>query len=304
MKAIKFYIAKITMLLFLVAIIIGGIACGTYESNSYKSFPQRIISLSPNVTEALYALHAEEKIIAVTDFCSFPPQAKKKQRIGGLLNPNIEKIIALKPDVLIGTPAHAELANKLDGYNLKTVLLANDSLEDVFTAIDSIGMITGFPERADSLNKLIRDSLIYYNNLSAGFGSLSAQAMFVLGREAGSTRNISVIGPGTFTDQLWRMAGGKNVFAKLPQKFAQVSRESLIHLNPELIIEFKFNTDLNESQKEQLRREWQELKQLRAVINDNIFFLTGDHTLIPGPRIYLLSRDYYFIIKRYSERGR
>ena len=79
----------------------------------------------------IYALDQQSKLVAVTDYCNYPPEAKSKGTIGALVNPNIEKIISLKPDLLIGTTAHRELAIKLSSKNLKTILLSNDTIDEI-----------------------------------------------------------------------------------------------------------------------------------------------------------------------------
>lgn len=274
-------------------------ACSNHAEKKDVSATQRIISLSPHLTEMVYALHQEEKLIAVTDFCLYPPQAQTKEKIGGFLNPNLEKLIALKPDLLIGTPAAADLAARLRAQQIRTILLPNDTADDVFTTIDSLGRILGCRSQADSLKTLLLDSLNNYTKQAADNFHIHPTAVLVIGRDAGVTRNITVCGPGTFITSIWELAGGQNAFADLPSKYAQVSREALLTRNPQIIIEFKFNEIWND-QKDTLNiQEWQDLASIMAVERKQIYALSGNYTLIPGPRLYLLAKDFYKIIKHY-----
>jgi len=263
--------------------------------------PGRIISLSPHITEILYALGQQQKIIAVTDFCTYPPQAKKKEKIGGLFNPNMEKIIALKPELLIGTPANAQLADKLSNWHFKFILLPNDRISDVYSTIDSLGKILNCKTKSDHLKALLKDSLSYYADLAVNNSKHAPKALLVIGRQQGSTRNIMAAGCNNFINTIWEMCGGKNAFPDLPAPYAQVSREALINRQPDIIIEFKFKEKWNANKNRKNYKEWQALTLIKAVKYKQIYVLTGNYTIIPGPRLYLLARDFSQIINRYHQ---
>ncbi len=267
-----------------------------------KKVPDRIISLSPNITEIIYALSLEDKLVAVTDYCNYPPEARQKEKVGGLLNPNLELIVALKPDLIIGPPAYLDTAKKLSAQGIRSLLLPMDNVNDIYSSIDSVGSVFQSEKRAENLNKAIRDSITYFNNKIKELSVEIPSAMLVLGRESGTTRNISVLGPGSFIDEIWRGAGGINTFADMKMAFAQVSREAVITRKPELILEFKFNEEWNDQKNQRNLEEWGDVNEVPAVLKKQIYVLTGDYTLIPGPRTYLLVKDFYLVLKKYSER--
>jgi len=274
------------------------------EKKSATSGPiSKIVSFSPNITEILYALHQEDRLLAVTDFCSYPPQARHKERIGGLLNPNMEKLLRIQPDLLLGTPAIRDLADKVNTHGIRTVMLANDTMQDIFNSIDSIGTLLNCRQQADSLRRAIGDSLQKYQDLSAALSSDRPAAMLVIGRDQGTTQNITVSGRETFLSSLWTMAGGQNLFDDLPGRYAQASREAILTRGPQLVVEFRFNETLTPERVNEVRQEWNDLAGIPAIDNQNIFLLNGDYTLIPGPRIYLLLRDYYNIRKDYHSKS-
>ncbi len=282
--------------MFGLIIILGGCQTQPARNFSQPKF-RRIISLSPHMTEILYALGQEKRLVGVTDYCQYPPQAKAKEHIGGFLNPNLEKIIALHPDLLLGVPANADLARKLAAENLPVVMLPNDQLKDIFFTIDSLGRLLGCASRAHQLHQSIRDSLLFYQRKAQALNHGVLRAMLVIGRDPGTTTHLTVVGPHTFIDSLWNFMGGVNVFSDLPAKYAQVNRENVLLKQPQLIIEFKFNQPWD-AQKDSLnKKEWQNLGHIPAVQMGNIFVLTGNYTLIPGPRVYLLAKDFYRVIR-------
>jgi iron complex transport system substrate-binding protein len=258
---------------------------------------KRVVSLSPHITEIIYALLAEESLIAVTDFCTFPPEAKNKTSIGGLLNPNLEQLIALQPDILIGSPAHQDLADKLQGRNYKFILMPDRTINDIYGIIDSIGTLLKIQDRANEMVNSIRDSISIYRERSLRLTANPPQAVFLFG---GSGRELSVIGSGTFTDDLWRQVGGQNVFTDLQSSFAQINREALLQADPDIIIEFR--PELKESNDIILgsRDNWSEFTHLKAVKNNHIYIVTGQYALIPGPRIVSVAKSFEKIIRNYS----
>ena len=276
--------------------------CSSYRNESNPGV-QRVISLAPNITEMIYALDQQSKLVAVTDYCNYPPEAKSKGTIGALLNPNIEKIISLKPDLLIGTTAHRELAIKLSSKNLKTILLSNDTIDEILMSIDSIGTLLNCRQRADNLVQAITDSINFYSIRCNPENNPAPKAILVLGRDPGTTRNIGVIGSRNYMDSLWVLAGGINLFGDLVTKFAQVGRENIIKRNPDLIIEFKIEKDWTKEKNEANIKEWQALNLLKAVQEKQVYVIPDESAFIPGPRIYLLSKRFSEIFHDYFDKN-
>lgn len=277
------------------------LSCGEVAHKSDDSYA-RVISLSPHITEIIYALNQDERLIAVTDYCNFPPQAENKESIGGLFNANLEKIMSSRADLVLGVPAQSDLAWHLKQTDIKIILLANNTLDDIFSSIDSIGSILGVKDRAQGLLKAIQDSLNYYVARAQAVPFKKRKAMLVLGREQGTTRKIGVIGTNNFMDSIWTMLGGINIYGDLPLKFAQISLETILLHDPDLIIEFKTGPDRDDREITENIKEWEDLNMLKAVRNNSVYVLSGDYTLIPGPRLYLLARDYYSILQRLNNK--
>jgi iron complex transport system substrate-binding protein len=255
--------------------------------------PQRIISLSPHLTEILFALGAGERVVAVTNFCQYPAEAQQKQKIGGFIDINLEQIIALKPDLILGVPAHDKLRDQLRSFGIEVHTYPNETVRDIFATIESVGTDIGASEQGRAIVKVLEDSL--NSIVQKGQNNKSVAAMLVIGREPGSTRNITVAGPNTFISEIWQMAGGINIFSDLPVRYGTVNLEELLVRNPAAIIEFDVKSD-TASVIHSGKSEWAGL-EVAAVVNGNTFTVAGTHTLIPGPRMLLLARQFAQVIR-------
>jgi len=249
------------------------------------------ISLAPHCTEIIYSINAQDKLLAVTDFCTYPPEAGNKQSVGGLLNPNIEKIIGLHPDLLFGLPAHQELAMKLEPYSYKIKMYPNETLDQILMTIDSLGFYTNKVKEAAKLVTAIKDSLTRYKVYSEN----DLSALLIIGRDQNDLRNIMIAGPQTFLSEIWENSGGKNAFHDLQANYAVVSRESILLKDPDLIIELR--SEISPDGKNRLIEDWKNWSELKAVKEKNVFVLSGDYCMIPGPRVHLLARGFFDIIQ-------
>lgn len=274
------------------------IASCTNEKNNRSIARKRLISLSPHITEIIYALGAQNELVAVTDYCKFPEEAIGKEKIGGLVNPNIEKIISLKPSHLFGVPAHDKLNQELEKFGLEVTRLQNENISDITNCIRKIGSIINRDSVAENLVKEISNSLDLIKFKNGQYKTVSA--MLIIGREKGNLRNITVSGSNTFINEMWSHVGGINTFSDLPARYNQVNLESVIARNPDVIIEFGVEGK-HSVQKQRISSEWEILKDVKAVQNNNIYTISGSHTLIPGPRLVLLANDFKKVIQDLNE---
>jgi len=279
----------INLLIVLILLIV---ITGCQRPEKQKSAQTQVISLSPHITEIVYALDGQEQLIAVSDFCHYPAGALLKEKIGGLLNPNIEKIVSLTPTLLLGVPAHEKLNTELNKFGLSIVMLPNENVHDVLATIDSIGILLDRELKARELSAKLQNEL---KELATKKRQKKPAGMLVIGRESGSLRNITVAGKDTFIDEMWRIAGGINIFDDLPNRYASVNIETILTRDPEVIIEFvgEESSAITEGGKDQA---WLYLKNVTAVKSNHVFTIAGNHALIPGPRLTLLAKDFSDII--------
>ncbi|NOQ96839.1 MAG: ABC transporter substrate-binding protein [Calditrichae bacterium] len=286
---------KYLIFTILLAMILISHGCLDQKQKQVQS-QKRIISLSPHITEIIYALGSEDELVAVSDFCRFPPAAGKKEKIGGLINPNIEKIVSLRPTLLIGVPSHTKLNDELAKFQLSVIMLPNENISDVLATIDTIGTLLDRKDNAALLIKNIKDSL---SAIKTENGMQRPRATLVIGRERGTLKNITAVGEDTFINEVWEIAGGINIFSDLPARYSAVNLETILTRNPEVIIEFDID-GVPDIRKTNDAKIWKQLDHVSATANGKVFTVTGSHTLIPGPRLVLLARQFRTIINRIS----
>lgn len=242
--------------------------------------PKRIISLAPNITEILYALDLGDRIVGVTRFCDYPPEATRKEKIGGLVDPNLEKIIALNPDLIIGFRGNPiRLLKRMQEFNLPIyVLEMGKTIDRVFTVIETVADITWTEEKAAELLQPLRQR--YQNIITALDREKNIPKVFVFLHGLG----LWTCGKNSFMDDLLTKAKGKNIAGNIKRKWLPFSQEQLIAENPHFIIILsKSREAFLEAKKSISNRGY--LKNLQAVVKDNMFFLDENLATRPGPRI-------------------
>ena len=242
--------------------------------------PQRIISLAPNITEILFDLDLGEKVVGVTRYCDFPEKAMKKEKIGGMIDPNLEKIIALKPDLIIGFRGNPlRIIERLRSLHLPLfVLEMGTNLETVFIIIEKIGTITQKENNAEILVESLKKR---YNKTQTALRNVQHEPRVFLSIHG---TGLWTCGKGSFLNDLVGKARGVNIAGNIPRKWIHYNREQLIHDNPEVII------TLSKSQREFSQvKEWikneAHLKGIKAVETDRIYFLDQNLATRPGPRL-------------------
>ncbi len=266
--------------------------CRRPEPAGANGAPRRIITLAPSTTEIAFALGLGDRIVGVSDYARYPAEARSRKKVGGLLNPNMEVISALRPDMILATTSFRRAGDNFRTLALPVHYLPEKTISDLYAAIDSTGRLCAVPDRADSLIRLISDSLKRYRRRPVD----PPEVMLVLGRAPGRPARIGVSGPGAFIDELLQWCGGKNVFADLGAGYSQINREDLLKRDPDIIIEFA--SDTSAATRRRLLREWRMEPRLRAVQNRRVYIISGSGYMIPGPRLYILARKIFHLLNR------
>src|SRR5499427_313520 len=227
--------------------------------------PQRIISLAPNVTEILFALGLESRVVGVTSYCDFPEAAKAKVKVGDTLQPNLEKIVSLKPDlVVVSTSSQLEnLTRRLDQLAIPVYVTNPRAVREVAASIRSLGEVTGTSERARGLAGEMENRIDAVERRVGGLARPSV--LYVL-----QTGPLITAGRNTFINDLINIAGGKSI-----------SRETVVARAPEVIVAPSSHGDefVKESD---LRRDFAATPAIRS---NRIVRVTPDLVDRPGPRI-------------------
>ena len=262
MKA--FYKAIILFLLVLLAL------------PAWAKYPQRIISTMPSLTEMLFALDLGNRVVGVTNNCNYPPEAKKKEKIGGFFL-NLEKVVSLKPDLIIMLEdAQKRDIEKFKNYGLPVYTINPRKVDEVMDSLIKLGEVTGKKRKAKILVADMKRRI-------AAIKQKDIEMMTVLRRPrvlvvVGSNPLI-VVGGGTFIDDIIKYAGGLNIAREAKAAYPQFSFEKLMQENPDYII---VPEGVIKSAEIQEDSRWQ---RLAAVKNNRILFIDADILSRPGPRV-------------------
>ena len=245
--------------------------------------PQRIVSLVPAVTEMLYAIGAGPRMVGASSFDTYPPEVRALPKVGGLIDPNLERIISLRPDLVVISATHAELGVQLRSAGLATFPYALGDLANVTHTIRILGTVTGLDREAasviaglESRFEAIRDRVK---------GRPKVRTLLVFSRQPGSLRGVYVSGGTGFLHDLLELAGGENVFAGVRREAVQATTEAIISAAPDAIVELRTGPAPASGEIERERRSWDALPAVPAVRTGRIFVLVGDELVVPGVRV-------------------
>lgn len=244
----------------------------------------RIVSLLPSFTEIAYELRAEKLIVGVSDYCRFPAEAQEKPHVGGFLNPSMERILSLKPSVVVLSTANADLGEKLRKLNVDVRLYPTDSLEDVFALLRASGSLLGQPKRAEQYEQEWRNCL---NGLRRDTAALShPRTLIVVSRQSASLKDIYAATSASYLGQLAEYAGATNVITRRERSYATVSLEEILTADPEVILDFSLGEfATNASALGQHLAAWDQLPTIAAVRSKRIYPVSDPHATIPGPSL-------------------
>lgn len=268
---------------------------------------RRIVSLAPSITETLFALGLGDRVAAVTRYCEYPAEAKEKPRIGGFYDANYEALLALTPDLAILLPEQEKVRQFLDKQGIEVLVVNNKTIADIFAMIGNIAGRCGVAARGKELTAALaaeREAI----RQEARCLARPPRVLVSIGGNMGSgpEAKICVAGPETFYGQLVALAGGREAYQGR-HAFPEISREGLLELNPEVIIDIAVNTDyrpLGTVAKRAMLAKWQEAASGTAAARDGrIHILEGDYLVIPGPRFIQALEDVATVIRRPGEKG-
>lgn len=268
------------------ALVSTGCAQGANES---ESRPGGIITYAPNITETVFALGQGHRIVGVTVFCDYPPEAASKEVIGGYLDPNLERITALAPELII-LPGKLEKIAELARQNGIPVLHAHmDNLQTIHDGIMSIGEALDCKDRAQALWAGMQRDLQRVRE--AVKDRSRPRVLLVHTRRDHDLNNIFTVGRTSFLSELADIAGTENIFADVEQAYFEASKESVVLRAPDIIIEFHAGEDLSEDEKRRFAADWQRLPSVPAVRDGRIHLFLESYGLRPGPRVAKIAAE-------------
>lgn len=285
---------KYKVLLFaLLAVVGASCVTGPETRIAVVQTPQRIVSISPNVTEILYGVGAWPQVAAVSQFCSYPEDVNNKPRVNGWEKTNLEQLTMLKPDLVIGVTAQAPfLQDKLTQLGIRSLFVESNTLSDIYTAIEEVGKISGHEQQAAELLSQTKSEIEKVREAVSGRQPL--KVLCVIDRVPGTIRELYTATRGSYLDELITSAGGESIAPAAEHGWGKMTKEAVVSLNPEVII------DMVQSSKGNFGEDpvavWQELSDVRAVQNKRIYPIRDDMAIHPSQFVGHTARAFARVI--------
>ena len=238
----------------------------------------RIVSLVPAVTEMLFAVGAGPQVVGVSSYDKHPAEVATRPRVGALLDPDLERILSLKPDLVVTYGSQTALHEQLARANIATFTYRHGGIADTLDTFEAIGARTGHTDAGRAAAQVLRAQLTGVRMRVEG--RPRPKALLVFGREPGSIRNVWASGGKGFLHELLDVAGADNVFADVDRENVQATSELLLTRAPEVIVELR-----TESRAAESPSPWLALPGLPAVKSGRLLSLEGDQFVVPGPRL-------------------
>lgn len=251
------------------------------------AIPRRIISMAPNLTEIVYDIGAQDQLVGVTDFCKFPPEAQKKEKIGGWINPNYEKIVSLKPDLVLVLQVSGKPVETLRQLKIPFLVLNCVTVEDILQAYDILGKKLGREAAAKRARGKLEKRLAKAKERARHHKPVSV--LFVIDRTPGALEQIYGVGPNNFVDAMIHWTGGVNILADSPVPYPLVSKEQLLKRDPDVIINALPPAHGRSGEVVRETAVWNRLPSLKAVKNHQVYCFDDKDFLIPGPTMVKLT---------------
>ncbi len=253
------------------------------DGSSAERIPKRIITIAPNAAEIICALGACDRIVGASKYCVYPPELKHKPLVGGFIDPDLEKIITLRPDLVVLRGRSEAIESLCRRHGIDLYRDDTETLADITRTVLDLGNRLGLTEEADSLAKKMHDQLAAIRRRVAG--RKKPRVFLTTMRQPDRLADLLTAGRGMFLGELVEVAGGVNVFGDLDLRYPQVSLEAILAKRPEVIIELMPEVTMTPALDRQMRHQWAKYSAIPAIAQGRLHFITDNNSLIPSPRI-------------------
>jgi iron complex transport system substrate-binding protein len=250
---------------------------------STQAPPARVVSLVPALTEMVFAIGAGHRVIAVSSYDEDPPEVRSLPRVGALLDPDVERIIAMRADLVLLYGSQTDLMTQLQRASIPYYEYRHGGLATVTATIRELGVRLGHSARAEELAADIDRRLTALRQRSAPLQK--PRVLLVFSRERGSLRNIYASGGRGFLHDMLEAAGGVNVFADIQAESVQASSELILARQPDVILELRSTGIPPPEERAAAMSAWRVLASIPAVRSDRLYLLPGRSLVVPGPKV-------------------
>jgi iron complex transport system substrate-binding protein len=277
---------KKLLLILIMALLIAAFPCISFAAQvqdeigrklAVLSSPRRIVSLAPGITETLYALNLGDKIVGVTNFCNWPAEAKQKPKVGGFINPSIETIVSLQPDLIIATADgnKQNIVRQLEKIGLTVYVTNPTDINGIMTSIRHLGEITSAERTAAELISTLKKRL---NNLATQTrGEIKPRIFFQIGFDP-----VITVGRGTLISETIELAGGINIAGSSTARYPRYSTEGIMAASPDVVL---FAPMASDKEFVAAKNFWRKFPEIPAVKNNRIYPIDTDLIGRASPRI-------------------
>ncbi len=245
--------------------------------------PERIVCMAPNIVETLFALGEGDRVVGVASFTTWPEEAAALPDVGALYDPDLERIVALKPDLIIIQQKHEKVETLCAERDIAVMIVDMGRVAGVFEGIRRIGERLDAEDRAEALCAGIQSDLDAVEERVAGLPPVAT--FLCVDRQPGTLKGLFSVGGESFLSEILAIAGGRNIFADVSRDYFQPSLEALVARGPEAIVELRPAQAQTEEAKAKLIDDWRALEKLPAVESGRIAVLTEEYIVLPGPRM-------------------
>lgn len=285
-------IAVIGVILFAVHVLNNNPAEFKPSKQTHESGIKRIVSLAPSITESLFALGLDDSVVGVTRYCRYPAKTKSIGKVGGFLDPSDEAILRLTPDLVVMGPENGERAQRLESLGLRSLVVQQKTIPDILEAMIQIGEAADKQKEAADWVENANSEMEQVRRAVEGLKRPRVLVSMTRVFETGDISEVYVAGKNNFYDDLIELAGGVNAYDGSIIKTPAVSAEGIIALNPEIILDLVPDVDEMHISPDKALAQWQSLSAVSAIRNKRVYVLTGDYTVIPGPRFLNTMHDF------------
>jgi iron complex transport system substrate-binding protein len=247
--------------------------------NLWGAGAQRIVSTAPRITESLFAMGLGPRVVGVTIYCKYPEEALKLPKIGTLLKPDVEAIVALRPDLVVVSDQHGHLAEQLSRLHIPSVEMQSQNLDAIYAGARAIGKAAGAVDAAERMIQGMQSQLQAIAQRTAG--QPKPTVAFIVGHTAGRLEGLVAGAGSSYFSDLLRYAGGINVFADVVTPYPKISLEEILSRDPDVIMELSGDT---RPKQEEVLALWQSKRSLKAVRAGRVYAVESTPFLVPGPR--------------------
>jgi iron complex transport system substrate-binding protein len=277
----------------IIALLVIAALCAASRAASAAS-PRRILSLAPAATEMLFDLGMGDRVVGVTEYCDWPPEAKSKTNVGDMMHVNMETVVSLAPDIVFISGMNAHIEGQLRALGYPVVVVGQDSFEEVCDSMLRAGEACGIADAARDRVEALRWVVDGISAKPGGKdGGKPPRVLVVVGRDTddASFKKTYVAGPRSFYEDLLNRSGAVNAYPD-DVPYASVSQEGLLRMDPDLIIELVGDHGAANIDTATLIAQWKGVKDLRAAQSGDVAVIRGDAAFRAGPRYPLVLESF------------